>query len=136
MSESESEKSSGVFLTEEQYKMLNYWASIGQQRQPPLLEELFKNPESLKNLNELLKENFSPLVKDYFENVKSTHSGELKYSWRRVGITLFIIGLLAVAITALAIYDKIDSSGVVFFFGTVTGYLLTFLTKIEIGDSQ
>ena len=123
-----------VEISQEEYDSLIYWAQIAQtqtrQLQNSFWTETLKHPEGTQALKEAVTEVINSTLKSWAEIQK----GELKYSAVRIGAVIILLAGIIGTATWLTSIGKLDSSGLIFLLGTVTGYLLTFLTKIETGS--
>jgi len=117
-----------VQLNKQEYQHLQKLAQQGSQ-QSSTLKELIQNPEGLKQLKEAVKE----VIESGATSWVKLQQGQFIYSLVRVGMVLLIIVVIIWSASSLTSSGRLDGSALTFLLGTITGYLLTFLTNIEGG---
>jgi hypothetical protein len=94
--------------------------------QGPTLMDILANPEAVKAITEMVNkwmETYANVTKP-----KVAHS-----SWRLVGIFMIIVLVIAAA-SLLTYAGKMDSGSLTFLFGAIVGSLITFVSKLELGE--
>ena len=124
----EAEQETSITMSKREYNELLQWADIGQ-KQTSFWTDALKNPEGTTALKEGIKE----VVDSTLTSWAKLQTDQLKYSSIRIIIIVILIGAIIGTATWLTSIGKLDGSGLIFLLGTITGYLLTFLSKIESG---
>lgn len=120
-----------ITIKQSEYQLLQYWAAWGQGRKS-FWREAIQNPEGSKIFFGNIKEILESLITKWTE----AHKGGLLYSGIRIIAVLVIIALIVWVTFQLTILGKLDSSAMVFLLGTIVGYLLSFITKVELMESS
>ena len=98
-----------------------------EQRQTSFLVEALKNPEGTIALKDGIKD----VVDSTLASWAKLQKDQLRYSYIRIIIVVVLLGAIIGAASWLTSIGRLDGSSLIFLLGTVTGYLLTFLTKME-----
>ncbi len=115
-----------VQLSKEEFESLKYWAEIGQKKST-FWSDTLQNPEGTKALKDGVKE----VVASALASWSTLERGRLIYSLIRITIVVALLAIIIGIASWLTSLGRLDSSSLIFLLGTITGYLLTFLTKIE-----
>lgn len=94
-------------------------------QQPPTIMDILKDPEAVKSIDNLMK--------SFLESYGKIQSQKTWYSLARMFMVFIILALVTAAAAALSYFGKLDGTSLMFFFGTVVGSVITFMSKIEIG---
>jgi hypothetical protein len=120
------ERDTSITMPKREYDELRYWADMGQ-RQTSFWDEALKNPEGTTALKDGIKD----VVDSTLASWAKLQKDQLKYSYIRIFIVVLLLGVIIGAASWLTSIGRLDGSGLIFLLGTITGYLLTFLTKME-----
>ena len=120
------EQSASITIPKSEYDKLLYLAEMGQ-RQTSFWDEALKNPEGTTALKDGIKD----VVDSTLASWAKLQKDQLKYSYIRIFIVVLLLGVIIGAASWLTSIGRLDGSGLIFLLGTITGYLLTFLTKME-----
>lgn len=120
------ERDTSITMPKREYDELRYWADMGQ-RQNSFWDEALKNPEGTTALKDGIKD----VVDSTLASWAKLQKDQLKYSYIRIFIVVLLLGVIIGAASWLTSIGRLDGSGLIFLLGTITGYLLTFLTKME-----
>ena len=113
-------------MPKREYDELRYWADMGQRR-TSFWDEALKNPEGTTALKNGIKD----VVDSTLASWAKLQKDRLKYSYIRIIVVVVLLGVIIGAASWLTSIGRLDGSGLIFLLGTITGYLLTFLTKME-----
>ncbi|MCL7413912.1 MAG: hypothetical protein M8353_09905 [ANME-2 cluster archaeon] len=117
---------STLTMSQSEYDELSYWADRGQ-KQTSFWADALKNPEGTTALKEGIKE----VTESVLISQGKIQKDRLKYSSIRIFIVVSLLVVIIAAASWLTSINRLDGSSLIFLLGTITGYLLTFLTKIE-----
>ena len=120
------EQDTSITMSKREYDKLLYWADMGQQ-QTSFWDEALKNPEGTTALKDGIKD----VVDSTLSSWAKLQKDQLKYSYIRISIVVLLLGVIIGAASWLTSIGRLDGSGLIFLLGTITGYLLTFLAKME-----
>jgi Na+-transporting NADH:ubiquinone oxidoreductase subunit NqrB len=120
------EQDTSITMSKREYDELLYWADMGQQ-QTLFWDEALKNPEGTTALKDGIKD----VVDSTLASWAKLQKDQLKYSYIRISIVVLLLGVIIGAASWLTSIGRLDGSGLIFLLGTITGYLLTFLAKME-----
>lgn len=120
------ERDTSITISKREYDELLYWADM-EQRRTSFWEEALKNPEGTTALKDGIKD----VVDSTLASWAKLQSDQLKYSYIRIVVVVLLLGVIIGAASWLTSIGRLDGSGLIFLLGTITGYLLTFLTKME-----
>jgi Na+-transporting NADH:ubiquinone oxidoreductase subunit NqrB len=120
------EQDTSITMSKREYDELLHWADMGQQ-QTSFWDEALKNPEGTTALKDGIKD----VVDSTLSSWAKLQKDQLKYSYIRVSIVVLLLGVIIGAASWLTSIGRLDGSGLIFLLGTITGYLLTFLAKME-----
>ena len=120
------ERDTSITMPKSEYDKLLYSAEMGQ-RQTSFWDEALKNPEGTTALKDGIKD----VVDSTLASWAKLQKDQLKYSYIRIFIVVLLLGVIIGAASWLTSIGRLDGSGLIFLLGTITGYLLTFLTKME-----
>lgn len=90
--------------------------------------EALKNPEGTKAL---IEDGIKALAESYFNAQDKLVEKQLNYSAIRIVLVVLLLAAMIYAASNLVSMGRVDSSSFMFFLGTITGYLLTFLAKVD-----
>lgn len=116
-----------VTIPVEEYQNLQYWASQGQKKQSSFWTDALNNPEGTRALKEGVKE----VIDSTMGSWAKLQKGDLTYSAVRMLFVVLLLGAIIGVASWLTSTGRLDGSGLIFLLGTITGYLLTFLAKVE-----
>lgn len=120
------EQDTSITMSKREHDELLYWADRGQ-KQTSFWDEALKNPEGTTALKDGIKD----VVDSTLTSWAKLQKDQLKYSYIRIFIVVLLLGVIIGAASWLTSIGRLDGSGLIFLLGTITGYLLTFLTKME-----
>ena len=120
------EQDTSVTISQREYDELLHWADVGERR-TSFWDEALKNPEGTTALKDGIKD----VVDSTLASWAQLQKVQLKYSYIRIIIVVLLLGIIISAASWLTSIDRLDGSSLIFLLGTITGYLLTFLTKME-----
>jgi len=120
------EQDTSVTISQREYDELLYWADSGKRR-TSFWEEALKNPEGTTALKDGIKD----VVDSTLASWAKLQKAQLKYSYIRILIVILLLGVIIGVASWLTSIGRLDGSSLIFLLGTITGYLLTFLTKME-----
>ncbi len=120
------EQDTSVTISQREYDELLYWADSGKRR-ISFWEEALKNPEGTTALKDGIKD----VVDSTLASWAKLQKVQLKYSYIRILIVILLLGVIIGVASWLTSIGRLDGSSLIFLLGTITGYLLTFLTKME-----
>lgn len=120
------EQDTSITMSKREYDELLHWADMGQQ-QTSFWDEALKNPEGTTALKDGIKD----VVDSTLSSWAKLQKDQLKYSYIRISIVVLLLGVIIGAASWLTSIGRLDGSGLIFLLGTITGYLLTFLAKME-----
>ncbi len=120
-----------ITIKQSEYQSLQYWAAWGQGKKS-FWTEAIQNPEGSNIFFGNIKEILDSLITKWTE----AHKGGLLYSGIRIIAVFVIIALIVLVTFQLTILGKLDSSAMVFLLGTIVGYLLSFITKVELMENN
>jgi len=120
------EQDTSVTISQSEYDELRYWADVGERR-TSFWDEALKNPEGTTALKDGIKD----VVDSTLASWAKLQKIQLKYSYIRIIIVVVLLGIIISAASWLTSIGRLDGSSLIFLLGTITGYLLTFLTKME-----
>lgn len=115
-----------ITIPKRDYDELLYWADM-EQRQTSFWADALRNPEGTTALKDGIKE----VVDSTLTSWAKLQKDQLKYSSIRIITVVLLIGAIIGTASWLVSIGRLDGSGLIFLLGTITGYLLTFLSKIE-----
>ena len=78
-----------------------------------------------------MKDGIKDVVDSTLSSWAKLQKDQLKYSYIRISIVVLLLGVIIGAASWLTSIGRLDGSGLIFLLGTITGYLLTFLAKME-----
>ena len=120
------ERDTSITMPKSEYDKLIYLAEVGQ-KQTSFWDEALKNPEGTTALKDGIKD----VVDSTLASWAKLQKDQLTYSYIRICIVVLLLGIIIGAASWLTSIGRLDGSGLIFLLGTITGYLLTFLTKME-----
>jgi hypothetical protein len=120
------EQDTSITISQREYDELCHWADIGEGR-TSFWDEALKNPEGTTALKDGIKD----VVDSTLASWAKLQKVQLKYSYIRIIIVVLLLGIIIGAASWLTSIGRLDGSSLIFLLGTITGYLLTFLTKME-----
>ncbi len=120
------ERDTSITMPKREYDELRYWVDMGQRR-TSFWDEALKNPEGTTALKDGIKD----VVDSTLASWAKLQKDQLTYSYIRICIVVLLLGIIIGAASWLTSIGRLDGSGLIFLLGTITGYLLTFLTKME-----
>ena len=120
------EQDTSITMSKREHDELLYWAERGQ-KQTSFWDEALKNPEGTTALKDGIKD----VVDSTLASWAKLQKDQLKYSYIRIFIVVLLLGVIIGAASWLTSIGRLDGGGLIFLLGTITGYLLTFLTKME-----
>lgn len=115
-------------ISREEYERLQYLAAQGGKNNSFWTAAL-SNPEGTRAL---LKEGIKDVIETVMKNWKDIQKGNLFYLCIRLVIVVSLLGAILGAATWLTSIGILDSSNFSLLLGILIGYLLTFLTKVEL----
>ena len=118
-----------VTIPKIEYEELLHWTEIGK-RNDSFWGNALNNPEGTTALKDGIKEVVDSTLTSWAELQK----GQMKYSFYRIIMVVVLIGMIIFTASWLTSIGRLDGSGLIFLLGTITGYLLTFLSKLEQSD--
>lgn len=116
-------------ISREEYEHLQYLATQGQKNQNSFWTVALSNPEGTRAL---IQEGIKEVIETVMENWKKIQKDNLTYLGIRLVIVVGLIGAILGVATWLTSTGHLDSSNFSFLIGILIGYLLTFLTKVEL----
>ncbi len=116
-------------ISREEYNSLQYWATQGQKNQNSFWTVALSNPDGTRAL---IQEGIKDVIETVMENWKKIQKDNLIYLGIRLVIVVGLIGVILGVATWLTSRGILDSSNFSFLLGILIGYLLTFLTKVEL----
>jgi hypothetical protein len=90
--------------------------------------DALKNPEGTKGLKEFIQGILETGLTIWGEKILKR---QLWYSIYRITVIVVLLGLIVWIATWLTSNGRLDAGAFTFLMGTIVGYILTFLTKIE-----
>jgi hypothetical protein len=94
--------------------------------QGPALMDILANPEAVKAITEMGTK--------WMETYARVTAPKTKFSaWRLAGILVIILAIIGSA-SYLTFVGKMDSGSITFLFGAIVGSLITFVSKLELGE--
>jgi len=90
--------------------------------------DALKNPEGTKGLKEFIQGILETGLTIWGERILKR---QLWYSIYRITVIVVLLGLIVWIATWLTSNGRLDAGAFTFLMGTIVGYILTFLTKIE-----
>jgi len=116
-----------ITIKQSEYQNLQYLAAWGQGK-ISFWTEAIQNPEG----SEIFFRNIKEILESVITKWTEAHKGGLIYSGARILMVLVIIALIVWVGFQLTMMGTMDSSALVFLLGTIVGYLLSFMTKVEL----
>jgi hypothetical protein len=130
---SEAQGQEELTISREEYEGLQYWANRGQRSQNSFWTAALSNPEGTRAL---IKESINIVLETVMGNWKdmqeAMQKANLRYLGTRLVIVVGLLGVILVVATWLTSLGILESSNFSFLLGILIGYLLTFLTKVEL----
>lgn len=120
------EQNGSITISKREYDELIFCAERSE-GQTSFWAEALKNPEGTKALKEGIKD----VADSIMTSQARLQKDRLKYSSIRIIVVVLLLGAIIGTASWLTSIGRLDGSGLIFLLGTITGYLLTFLTKIE-----
>ncbi|CAD6491442.1 MAG: hypothetical protein FFODKBPE_00151 [Candidatus Argoarchaeum ethanivorans] len=120
------EQDTSITMSKREHDELLYGVERGQ-KQTSFWDEALKNPEGTTALKDGIKD----VVDSTLTSWAKLQKDQLKYSYIRIFIVVLLLGVIIGAASWLTSIGRLDGGGLIFLLGTITGYLLTFLTKME-----
>lgn len=120
------EQDTSVTISQREYDELRHWVDVGERR-ISFWDEALKNPEGTTALKDGIKDVVDSILASWAKLQKV----QLKYSYIRIIIVVVLLGMIIGVASWLTSIGRLDGSSLIFLLGTITGYLLTFLTKME-----
>ncbi|MGD0081511.1 MAG: hypothetical protein ABSB80_12800 [Methanoregula sp.] len=105
-----------IALKEQAYDRPSFWS------------DALKNPEGVEKLAKAAKEIIDSAATAMVKSQITT----LKYSVIRILIVILLLGAIIWSASQLVQSGKLDGGSLTFLLGTIVGYLLTFLSKVEL----
>ncbi len=122
------QKQEEITISMKDYQELQYWASLGQKKQSSFWTDALSNPEGTSALKDGVKE----VIDSTMGSLAKLQKGNLLYSAIRMVLVVGLLGAIVGVASWLTSTGRLDGSNLMFILGTLTGYLLTFLTKVEL----
>jgi hypothetical protein len=119
-----------ITIPKNEYLYLKDLAEIAEERRSFFTEAL-KNPEGTIALKEFFQGILETGLTLYGEKIQK---GQIWYSVFRVTLVVIFLGMIVVVASWLTSIGKLDAGAFTFLMGTIIGYILAFLTKIELGS--
>jgi hypothetical protein len=117
-----------ITISREEYEKLQNWAIQGQKKQSSFWTDALINPEGTRALKDAAKE----VIESAMGSWAKLQRGILFYSGIRMVLVVVLLSSIVVVASWLTSIGRLDSSSFIFLLGILIGYLLTFLTKVEL----
>jgi hypothetical protein len=119
-----------ITIPKSEYDHLNELAEIAEGR-TTFFNEALKNPEGTRALKEFFQGILETGLTLYGEKIQKWQIG---YSIFRITLVVIFLAIIVIVASWLTSIGRLDAGAFTFLMGTIIGYILSFLTKIELGD--
>ena len=116
-----------ITIPKSEYDHLNELADIAEGK-TSFWNDALKNPEGTKGLKEFIQGVLETGLTIWGEKILKR---QLRYSIYRITVVVGLLVLIVGIATWLTSNGKLDAGAFTFLMGTIIGYILAFLTKIE-----
>jgi hypothetical protein len=120
-----------ITIPKSEYDHLNDLADIAEGR-TSFWTDALESPEGTRALKEFFQGILETGLTFWGEKILK---GQLRYSIYRITIVVALLTMIVVIATWLTSNGKLDAGAFTFLMGTIVGYILAFLTKIELTGS-